>query len=220
MDGNSCAADRVRETRTRSARVDAGRACALVALACAASACQAAGRERPPDLRFPMLRGSEPGESTTWLRFSVGYLDRLSADDDPIADGSAWGLDGGVDLAQTVLTPSFELGAGFTAANVTEPAIDDLKLWRAFTGMRATWYADGWRPYARGGGFARWTTDDVDEPFDPSAAGAYLGIGIDWPSIRGLWIGPNVTWFHAFGEDAPGGDGDEIVYALSATFRL
>jgi len=190
-------------------------------LAMSASACRGPAEERELETRYATIRpGSDPQFSREWLRFSVGFLDRDQAPADPIGDGVAWGIDGGFDIARTVFTPSVEFGMSFTSAHVTLPDTDDVDLWRGTVGMRGTWYAKGWRPYVRGGGFLRWSTQDLDEPLDPYATGIYAGIGADWPYQDGMWLGPSFTYYRALEEDAPGGEADEFLFALSATFRL
>ncbi len=204
----------------------AGRWCVtLVATAVVSfSACRSPAEERAPDARYetirPAWRGIEPQVSREWLRFSVGFLDRDQAPEDPIGDGVAWGIDGGFDIARTVFTPSVEFGMSFTSAHVALPDTDNVDLWRGTVGMRGTWHADGWRPYVRGGGFLRWSTQELEEPLDPYATGIYAGIGADWPYQDGMWLGPSFTYYRALDEDAPGGEADEFLFALSATFRL
>ncbi|MCY2960602.1 MAG: hypothetical protein NTY35_10595 [Planctomycetota bacterium] len=205
------------------ARAGVGASLALLAGALL-PACRTPASERAPDARYeairPEWRGTEPRPSREWLRFSVGYLDREQPRGDPVGDGLAWGIDGGLDLSRTFFTPSVEMGVAYTSAHVTVPNVDDVELWRATVGMRGTWYADGWRPYVRAGAFLRWSTKDLEEPYDPYATGGYVGAGIDWPYLGKMWLGPSVTYFQALGEDAPGGDGQELIFALSATFRL
>jgi len=183
-------------------------------------ACRSPSAEREPEARYEPIRGTEPQTSREWVRFSMGFLDRAEEDGDPVGDGVAWGIDGGFEISRTVLTPSVEFGIAYTSAHVSLPDADDVDLWRGTVGLRGTWHNDGWRPYARAGGFLRWSTDDLNEPLDPYATGFYAGLGVDWPYLNGMWLGPSVTWYHSLGEDAPGGDTDEILYALSATFRL
>jgi len=193
-------------------------------LALSVSACRSPAEQRAPDARYetirPQWRGSEVQPSREWLRFSVGFLDREQAGLDPVGDGVAWGIDGGFDIAQTVFTPSVEVGIAYTSARVTLPETDDVDLWRATVGLRGTWYADGWRPYVRGGGYLRWSTQDLEEPLDPYATGIYAGLGADWAYLDGMWLGPSVTYYRALDEDAPGGEAGEFLFALSATFRL
>jgi hypothetical protein len=184
------------------------------------AACKQLSAQRPPDTRYemirPELRKEGASRSREWFRFSSGYLDRVQADGDPVDDGLLFGLDGGFDIATTVLTPSVELGIAYTSAHVDQIGASSLDIWRGSVGLRGTFYADGWRPYARGGGFVRWSTDDLDEPLDPYATGIYAGVGIDWPYLDGLSLGPSVTWYRGTHED----DVEEWLFALSATFRL
>lgn len=195
------------------------------ALALVATACRSPSAERAPDARYetirPEWRGDEARISREWLRVSAGWLERDQRDDDPVGDGPTFGIEGGFDLAtRAVLTPSVELGVNFTDARVTLPDTDNVDLWRALVGLRGTYVASGWRPYARAGGFVRWSTQDQEEPLDPYGTGVYAGIGADWPYLDGMWLGPSFTWFHALNEDAPGGETDEFLFSLSATFRL
>lgn len=187
-------------------------------------ACRSPGDERAADLKYesirPELRGTRTTVSRQSLRFSVGYLDRTAPSADPVDDGVALGVDGVFDLSRTVLTPSIELGIGFTSAHVSTPDTSNLDMWRATAGFRGTWYTGSWRPYARAGGYLRWSTDDVDEPLDPYAAGVYVGIGADWPFLSGMWLGPNVTYYRALSEESDSGDSQELLIAVSATFRL
>ncbi len=195
--------------------------CAVLAVVLCA--CRGPAAERPADSRYetirPEWRSPEGEPSREWLRFSVGFLDRTAPSNDPIDDSIALGIDGGFDLSRTVLTPSIELGIGYTAAHVSLPDAKNLDIWQANAGMRGTWYAKGWRPFVRAGGFVRWTTDDEEEPLDPYATGVYFGIGADWP-YQGMWLGPSVTYYRALDEDSPAGDSEEILFALSATFRM
>ncbi len=196
--------------------------CALASLV--SVACRSPGDERPADTKYesirPELRGTEATVSRESLRFWVGFLDRTAPSEDPVDGGVAIGVDGTFDLSRTVLTPSIELGIGYTSAHVSTPDTSSLDTWRATAGLRGTWYAQGWRPYARFGGYLRWSTDDVDEPLDPYATGVYLGIGADWPFLSGMWLGPNVTYYRALDEESDYGDSEELLFALSATFRL
>jgi len=192
----------------------------LLLIPCAA--CRDLSAQRPPDTRYEMIRpelgGQGPSHSREWFRFSAGFLDRMQEAGDPIDDGFSFGLDGGFDIATTVLTPSVEVGIAYTSAHVDQVGASSLDLWRGSIGLRGTLYADGgrWRPYVRGGGFVRWSTDDLDEPLDPYATGFYAGAGIDWPYLDGMWLGPSVTWYRGAHED----DVEEWLFALSATFRL
>lgn len=198
-------------------------ACAFAGLALCA--CRAPTADRPADAKYetirPEWRGTEVNTSREWLSFSTGYVARIDSSDDFLDDGVALNLDGGFDLASKVLTPAIELGIGYTSAHVSDSGADvnSIDIWRASVGMRGTWYLPSWRPYVRGGGFLRWSTDDVDEPLDPYAPGLYVGVGADWP-YAGMLLGPSVTYYRALGEDAPGGDSKELQFALSATFRL
>ncbi len=191
--------------------------CVLV-LSCAA--CQGLSAQRPPDTRYemirPELRGGDPSHSREWFRFPLGFLDRVQEDGDPVDDGLYLGVDGGFDIATTVLTPSVEFGIGYTSAHVDQFNAESLDLWRGTVGLRGTLYAEGWRPYVRGGGFVRWSTDDLNEPLDPYAMGYFVGAGADWPYLDGMWLGPSVTWYRGAHED----DVEEWLFALSATFRL
>lgn len=185
--------------------------------------CRAPSEPRPPDPRYehirPEYRQLESVPSREWLCTSFGWLARDTDGGDPVGDGLAFGILGGFDLAITKFTPSIELGVSYTSAHVDVPDTSDVELWRGNAGMRGTWYAEGWRPHVRGGGFVRGSSDELDEPFDPYATGFYLGAGIDWP-YEGMWLGPSLTYWRAIDEDAPGGDGEEWIFALSATFRL
>lgn len=193
---------------------------ALCCLALSCAACRNPSAQRPPDSRYEMIRPEFRKEAAShsrgWVRFETGFLDRLQTDGDPVDDGIFFGVDGGFDIATTVLTPSVEMGIGYTSAHVDQVGASSLDLWRANVGLRGTWYLDGWRPYVRGGGFVRWSTDDLDEPLDPYAMGFYAGAGIDWPCLDGMWMGPSVTWYRGVHED----DVQEWLFALTATFRL
>jgi hypothetical protein len=182
--------------------------------------CAQLSAQRPPDRRFemirPELRKEAAAHSRESFRFSVGWLDRVQEDDDPVGDGLLFGLDGVFDIATTVLTPSLEFGIAWSSSHADLEDQSSVELWRGAIGLRGTLYADGWRPYARGGGFVRWSTDDLDEPFDPYAPGLYAGVGIDWPYQEGLSFGPSITWYRGLHED----DVVEWLFALSATFRL
>lgn len=210
MSGNSC-------PRWRAAT-------GLAVVVAAGGACRTPADGGPQDERYeairPEWRGAESRPSREWVRFSLGFLDREQARGDPIGDGAAWGIDGGFDIARTECTPSVEFGMSYTSAHVTVPNTDDVDMWRATVGLRGTWHPDGWRPYVRGGGYLRWSTQDLEEPFDPYATGIYAGAGIDWPYLNGMWFGPSFTYYRALAEDAPGGEADEFLFALSATFRL
>jgi hypothetical protein len=200
------------------------RAVAAALLAAVAAACRAPSAERPPDEKYTQIR-AEWNDGVTvvsreWLAFSLGWLARDEDAADPVGDGTALGIDGGFDLARTVLTPSIELGASYTAARVDVPAADDVDLWRLTAGLRGTWHAQGWRPYVRAGGFVRFAADELEEPFDPYGTGVYAGAGIDFPYLSGMHLGPRITWFRALDEDAPGGEAEEWIFALGATFRL
>jgi hypothetical protein len=227
MRGKVCvprlAAPAARPRRTRARAVLwIGAACSVCAWG--ASACRAPGAERPPDERYapirPQWRDGPPDVSREWLSFSLGWLARDTEDADPVGDGVALGVDGGFDLARTVLTPAIELGAGYTHARVDEAGVDDVDLWRLTAGLRGTWHGASFRPYARAGGFVRFAADDLEEPYDPYATGVYAGLGFDWPYQAGMHLGPRITWFRALDEDAPGGEAAEWVFALAATFRL
>lgn len=191
---------------------------------CASVACRSPGDDRPADLKYetirPELRGTDTTVSRQSLRFWVGFQDRTAPSGDPVDEGVAIGVDGVFDLSRTVLTPSIEIGIGYTSAHVSMPDTSSLDMWRATLGFRGTWYTSGWRPYARAGGYLRWSTDDVDEPLDPYATGLYLGIGADWPFLSGMWLGPNITYYHALDEESDFGDSEELLIAVSATFRL
>jgi len=187
------------------------------------ASCRTPSEPRPPEARYehmrPEFRELEAAPSREWLCTSFGWLARDNDVEDPVGDGLVFAIQGGFDLSITRFTPSIELGIAYTSAHVDVPDTSDVELWRGTAGMRGTWYAEGWRPHVRGGGFVRDSSDDLDEPFDPYATGFYLGAGIDWP-YEGMWLGPSLTYYRAIDEDAPGGDGEEWIFALSATFRL
>jgi len=202
-----------------------GRGASGIALAAGLfiASCRAPSAPRAPDSRYEHMRPEfqqfEPTPSREWLCTSVGWLARDTDPEDPVGDGFAVGIQGGFDLTVTTFTPSIELGVSYTSARVDVPETSDVELWRGNAGLRGTWYANGWRPHVRGGGFVRGSSDELEEPFDPYATGFYVGGGIDWP-YAGLWLGPSLTYYRAIDEDAPGGDAEEWIFALSATFRL
>lgn len=158
----------------------------------------------------------QASDQRTWFAVPFGVVDRDEGRTDPVDDGLAAGIDGGLELNTDWVRCSWEIGANWSDHELRGDA--DLQVFRLSTGLRLAARARNTPvgAYLRGG--VMWRSEDSDEQAayaENDDAGYYVGGGLEWWYSDVGALGPFVTRFHGSDDDL-----DETWYGIAVRFYL